>query len=369
MMQTGFVIDDKTDENERIKQKYHALRHENEYEIMILPTYQCNLRCWYCIQEHQDNWIDDETINRIKLLVKSKLSDEEIKHLSISWFGGEPLLSYDKVLEVTQWASEYCKSIGKSFSSFITTNGTLLTEKRIDELREAGIKHYQITIDGKRDKHDTIKVLGKISAFDKVMENINQIIRHTSCTLRLNYTRDNMDPEAIIKDVDSHLSVENRDNLQFLIYKVWQEANDSVPQEEVEKLSTLSKSIGIRPKLMETGLCYVDYKHFDCIYPNGKVGKCDNGDPEQGQGRLCENGEIEWNGDIRSHRAIMDVEESECSSCRYLPICWGPCSAKREIMYGRINTIRCHYSDRNNEMAQLIRNAFVNKEYMHTCEN
>lgn len=51
---SGFIIDDDADEMDLIEHKFHSLRHESDYHVMILPTYQCNLRCWYCVQDHQD---------------------------------------------------------------------------------------------------------------------------------------------------------------------------------------------------------------------------------------------------------------------------------------------------------------------------
>lgn len=324
----GFIIDDEFDEEEIVRKKYDYIRHGEEYMVMILSTYQCNLRCWYCTQEHADSWMSDDTVKKIKKRLEKELRKESIKHLSISWFGGEPLLAYDRVVEISRWAKELAEELGKGFGAVITTNGTLLNRKRVEELRDAGINYYQITIDGNRETHNNVKILGKDSAYDRTIENIGYIIEHTHCTLRFNYTKENLKPESLIKDLDEALSKENREKISFLIYKVWQEKAAEISQVEIDKLMELAFNIGITPKLAEGGMCYVDKKNFDCIFANGNVGKCDNESPEDRNGILTENGDIEWISDISAHRSILEYENCECNDCKYLPLCWGHAQPK-----------------------------------------
>lgn len=168
----GFIIDDEFDEEEIVRKKYDYIRHGEEYMVMILSTYQCNLRCWYCTQEHADSWMSDDTVKKIKKRLEKELRKESIYRLSISWFGGEPLLAYDRVVEISRWAKNLAEELGKGFGAVITTNGTLLNRQRVEELRDAGINYYQITIDGDRETHNNIKVLGKDSAYDRTLRNI-----------------------------------------------------------------------------------------------------------------------------------------------------------------------------------------------------
>lgn len=369
MIAQGFIIDDTVDEPQLVKEKYDALRKPGVYSIMILPTYQCNLRCWYCIQDHANDWMSDENIRNIKARLTKMAHNPEIKHLNISWFGGEPMLAFDKVLSLTQWTSQLAASTGKSFKSSITTNGTLLNEERILQLKEAGVNHYQITIDGNREVHNKVKSMNRVSAFDKTLENIGHIIKHSSCSLRFNYTKDNLSPESIIRDVDAALPKEGRENMSFLVYKVWQEDESAIPEGEVEKLMELACSIGLRPRLAVGGMCYADNNYFECVFTNGKVGKCDNENPDSGLGRITAEGDIIWDGDISSYPAIMDNKKSECISCRYLPMCWGPCSAKRKGMLINEGVIRCQYADREREMGNSIKNARKNEEFINRMKH
>lgn len=202
MKSQGFIVDDDVNDLDLVKQKFEALTKPWEYYLMVLPTYQCNLRCWYCTQNHADMWMSDDIINRLKKRIINKLSEKEITHFHLSWFGGEPLLAYEKVLNLTIFARDYCKKHDKTFSCAITSNATLLNSERIEALRNAGVTSYQITIDGDRTTHDSIKKLVNCSAYDKTISNVDAIARHTHCTLRFNYTHENLKPESIIRDLD-----------------------------------------------------------------------------------------------------------------------------------------------------------------------
>lgn len=356
MLRNGILIENKEDDDKRLAEKYNSERRPDQYYMMILPTYQCNLRCWYCVQDHQEMWMSEDTKERIKKRIILKLSDPSVKELHISWFGGEPIMAYDIVLEITEFARRNAEEVGKHFSCEITTNSTLLNAERIESLRKAGVTSYQITIDGKREVHNAIKHLENESAFDKALENINLIGKHTKCSLRFNYTHKNLEPDEIIEGIKEHLSEESKKNITFLLYKVWQENQESIDGDSLERLIDLACKEGIQPKLPLCGICYVDQVGFDCIYPNGMVGKCDNEPPGHEKGWINENGEVEWEILNPAHISAFEAEDSECKECRYLPYCWGPCVAKRKNMLKENGRIICMYTDRDKEIESLIRN-------------
>ena len=49
----NFLTDNLEQEQEAITRKYTSTKEPNLFRLMVLPTYQCNLRCWYCTQEHE----------------------------------------------------------------------------------------------------------------------------------------------------------------------------------------------------------------------------------------------------------------------------------------------------------------------------
>ena len=357
----GFVLDNDRDEKDIAEKKLTGQLAENLCHLMVMPTYQCNLRCWYCVQDHQDLWMTEEIVDRIKRRIDLKMSDPSIEGLHLSWFGGEPLMAYDIIVGLTRYAREAAVSRNKSFSCVITTNGTLLNAERILKLKECGVSSYQITIDGKRSYHNSVKVMPNEDSFAITMKNIDLIARHTRCSLRFNYTSENLSPEEIIQDVDSFISDDNKGNISFLLYKVWQENEDTINSGDVISLFNRSIETGIRPELPRPGICYSDQTHYDCIFPDGKVEKCDNESPSAARGVLKETGEIEWPGGApSSHMTAFRQKDSECSECIYLPLCGGPCVAKRKNMLDRHGHVVCQYDNKRRQMEGMIKNIVRN---------
>lgn len=361
MEKFGFVIADNVDERTLIDAKFHKEWGEDLYHIMVLPTYQCNLRCWYCFQEHQNLWMDEDTVKQIKQLLTNKLADEKIKRVRLSWFGGEPLLGYDIILDVTSFASGLAKKQGKSFTCDITTNATLLNRERIEALHQAGVTNYQITIDGDRETHNSIKSLAGASAYDKAIENVSIITETSPCALRFNYTHENLHPASIINDLKLHLKPENLKNISFRIHKVWQESEALIDKGRLDELLTLSSEMGINPRLQSCGMCYAENDNFTCVFPNGKIEKCDNASPTEAKGKLSE-GEVVWNGDLRYQTPAYLNDRFPCRECRYVPICWGPCVARRIKMLSENNRGACMYADKESEMRTMILNSYVNEK-------
>lgn len=361
----GFIINDNFDERTAVEAKYEMSRMAEEYRVMILPTYQCNLRCWYCVQNHEDSWLTDEHIERIKKLITKRVSNSEIKRLNISWFGGEPLLAYDKLLDLTRFAQKLTQDKGLVFFCGITSNATLLTPERIDELHDAGVDFYQITIDGEKADHDKVKQLGKLSAFDTSLANIAHLARHTHCTLRFNYTKDTLKPESIINQIAKRIPEEVRHNIDLNIQPVWQsEDTDHVKTEEIVRFMQLAKDIGITPSLKPVGLCYVDHKHFDSIYPSGVVGKCENGILGMKHGPILQDGNVDLdNADTQHYTPTYELPDVECSQCSYLPLCWGPCSKNRYLQLKEQGHVHCVWPDRHKTMSELIINKHITDRF------
>ena len=358
MRDAGFIVDDDIDELELVRTKLESLRRENVYYLMVLPTYQCNLRCWYCTQEHKHLFMDDKIVENVRRLIVRKLSEDGIEHLHLSWFGGEPLMAYDKVCQLTSFAKSVAVGQGKAFTSSITTNGTLLTPERIETLRQLGITHYQITIDGDRRTHNSIKNLGTISAYDRTLDNINLIAQHTSVSLRFNYSRDNLRPALIFKTLQEKLDANVVGNISFTIFKVWQQNTEEIDRNDVDALFNNGIGAGMYSTLHSTGLCYADWINFDCVFPNGHVGKCDNHSPEEVPGILLPDGTVYWKENMSNYfdYHIFDGHQESCRHCRYLPICWGPCVAKREAMLRNFGYITCKFRDPARDMEFMLSN-------------
>ena len=71
----------------------------------------------------------------------------------VDFTGGEPLIRKDLAKIIS-----YLKNI--NITSGIVTNGILLTHEKLTELKEAGLSHIAISIDGLKETHDFIRQEG-----------------------------------------------------------------------------------------------------------------------------------------------------------------------------------------------------------------
>jgi uncharacterized protein len=86
--------------------------------------------------------------------------------LQISYFGGEPTLEFDLLIDVAREARARADKSGKKLVQTVTTNGTLLDRAKIDLLYGEDI-YIALSIDGIREAHDGNRPqMGGGSSFD-----------------------------------------------------------------------------------------------------------------------------------------------------------------------------------------------------------
>lgn len=359
MADEGFIVEDSVDELEVIKQQYESMNNSDYYHLMILPTYACNVSCWYCTQHHRNMHLNDADVERVKKHIAYYLTEHHLKGLHLSWFGGEPLLDFHRIVEISVFAMQFCKEHDMTFKNTITTNGILLSKEYLEKMKELNFTFFQITVDGIQEEHDKVKVIKGKSAYKTTLGNIcmiAEIIPSAEICLRYNYTTNNLSPNAFLDDLCSLLPENIRKHIHLSLIKVWQEDEKNIDNDKLEKLvsSAINKQfyVSVGQNFLP---CYVENHNYNTIFPNGKVGKCDNLDPEQAQGRILNSGEILWEKEIPfEHYSIFDGKEKECLSCLYLPICYGPCPKERDDAYQRGAHLVCRFQDSDRLWRQNI---------------
>ena len=96
--------------------------------IMLLITYKCNLHCSYCYEPKLQNF--RMTASKARQIIQEQLSllDDSYDSVEIQFMGGEPLLEFSLIKEVSEWL--WSLSMGKQLMVlFSPTNGTLLNEE------------------------------------------------------------------------------------------------------------------------------------------------------------------------------------------------------------------------------------------------
>lgn len=304
--QAGIIIDDIIDEKERVISIANFVDNNCEScHLVIIPTMDCNFRCWYCYENHiKGSCINDVIEERIKCFILNLITKESnLSNLHISYFGGEPLLKFKTIHEINKFVI-LNKREKINFSISFTTNGGLLNNKMISYLISLKINvNFQITLDGNRDHHDNVRFYsnGKRS-YDIIINNIKKLIAEKfHVSLRLNYTNENIYSMVdIIKDL-SDIPIENRDYLHISLFQVWQNAieNYNLINETtfvVDQFKLHNFEIKSIPSQGLYQSCYADKRNGVLINYNGDVFRCTARDfvHERRDGELVEDGKIKW---------------------------------------------------------------------------
>ena len=310
------------------------------FSMIINPTLNCNLRCWYCYEEHDRKpMMTHEVLESVKKLISKKAEEAELKRLNVSFFGGEPLLGFREVVKpLLQHASDVCSKKGIPLSSNFTTNGVLLTGEVLDFLGSLTLSRpatFQISLDGNRELHDNTRVgVNRKPTYDIIVAHMKRAAeRGHSISARLNYTSENILAFADVLDDFADLTEEGKKNIRFNFQQIWQDQAKGDIQHRVEERKSIFKGEGFEvdsDHINHRHLCYADMENHIVVNSDGNVFKCTARDflPKNSEGVLTPEGEILWNEKFHSRMAVK-YSNKECLACGILPICNGGCTQNK----------------------------------------
>jgi len=124
--------------------------------LVLEVAQDCNLRCSYCYAEAGTYGaapclLDPATARRAVRYLLDNSGEEE--HLTLIFFGGEPLLNMPAITTATREAISYGEKIGKKVHFSLTTNGTLL-DPEIIKFLHANHVSVAVSMDGPPHIHD-----------------------------------------------------------------------------------------------------------------------------------------------------------------------------------------------------------------------
>lgn len=336
LLQKGIFVCDDADETETyIRKREEYERSSGEYTITINPTLACNMSCWYCYESHKNMPAMSADVKQsVLLLIDKLLADNKLKKLNLSFFGGEPLLYFDKVVvDIINHAKMQCKAFDAKLSIHFTTNAYLLTDNVLKQLEGLDVS-FQITIDGGKQVHDSVrKTKGGEPTYARIVEHIHQTLSHGfPVGVRFNYTAKSI-PSFIdvVKDF-SHLPQEQKQLVNFTFQRVWQDNEGDADQvgQQVEHIERAFEQAGLfvnNAKSYIVPYCYADGVNTAVVNYNGDLFKCTARDfaPKSKEGTLAADGTLRWNERLRKRMSIRHGSDT-CLQCRIYPICHGGCS-------------------------------------------
>lgn len=335
LLENGFLIKTEINELELLKRDYFLARVSTKnLQLTIAPTLNCNFACPYCYQGTAQNSMDDNTVQSVFNFVEKRLPDKGALH--ITWFGGEPLIQWKQIKNLSTQIQKICSGKNADYSASIISNGFLLESEIVDDFEKHKIIDIQITLDGPPEIHNSRRILKNGSAtFNRIIENIKMAANSVHINVRMNIDNTNA---TGISEVLHILKKENLYNKvgfylgHVLPYTdVCSNISDSCLSNKqyaalgVETLLKMAKlgftSSFTYPKAF-SNFCMADRVNAFVISPNGDVTKCWN----------CIGNINEQIGNINNPEQksrykwiVQNPFDEECKDCKVLPICMGGC--------------------------------------------
>lgn len=347
MKTNGFIVEEEIDEFKRMQIISETSRYNtNSLNLTVAPTLDCNMACPYCFEDKSKKTMDEETKSGLIKFIKNKIDQERIQFLSITWYGGEPLLALDTILELSEKIIALCNENKVYYASSIVTNGCLLDAPTAKLLKEkCALKVAQITIDGLPEKHNRRRILKNgEDSFGIIVKNIDEIKNIIHVSVRVNVDKTNIDHTE--KLVDFFIDEKNWGNEKVFFYFApvhnmtdfcniksntcysYTEFGD-IDKELIRKIYTKGNTSIIKSLYpRRTSLpCNALTVNTFVVDPDGYLYTCWNnvGVKEKSIGTVIVGPQL--------NKEYMDWLSlklpHECTECKFLPLCQGGCPLER----------------------------------------
>ncbi len=370
---------------ERLASALHEAQRRTMPAYVIMPTYDCNLRCGYCFQDHMRTDaayrhllrpMSTETADRILSALPSIEHDfhdmDDARPVrNFTFFGGEPLLraSYPIVEHIVRGARRMGPA---SFGA--VTNGTEL-EAYAALLGPDLISWVQITIDGPPEHHDKRRIhADRSGSFAKIRANVDLALAlAVDVIVRINVDRANAHElgelagliesfgwsrqprfTAYLAPVQDYSGTGNAGTRPDF-FNSWELGRMLDELHGADSRTRVFRGVDGAMKARATSVFGsrggMQYRPSFCGAHNGMyifdsfgdIYACwdRTGDEKLRIGRLAPNGGVVLNGLARSWRSRSVTSNATCRRCRFALNCGGGCAVLAEGASGTIFSNFC----------------------------
>jgi len=272
--------------------------------LVLKFTKRCNLNCSYCYYfngldqtfKERPAILSSNVLEEIICFLENGIIDLDIKELSISIHGGEPLLMRkDKFIYICEQFYKRLSIKLSKFSLVLQTNGTLIDKEWIEIFKQFKIT-LGISLDGNAESHDKYRIYhsGK-GSYNKVEKAI-KLLQHENYDFGILSVIDpSNNSEIIYNHIIKHLNITGTDFLwpdfthdrlpkysaiqygEFItnIFKIW--IKDDNPSIQIRFLSSyLSLFLGGTSLIYGVGShTNISDLHLISIRSDGEIGPSD----------------------------------------------------------------------------------------------
>lgn len=327
LIETMFLVPEGKDEcafyesTARMMRLYGTKKGVPGYTIM--PTLGCNARCVYCYEEGrvQVKMTPEIVEQTIRYILETRRNEK----ISLSWFGGEPLLCVDIIDHIC----DRLRAENVPFKSIMVTNGSLITPEIIEKMRTRwNLNYLQISMDGaEQDYIDRKRYYGSADRYHAVMRSISLLSEAgIRVAVRVNVDEGNWPGIPQFLD-DMKRFVENKEQVSVYfspLMSVRAGENDLAMWEKVIPATDLIREAGFRAlaymgpgKKFRSNRCMADGGSV-VIAPDGSLYPCEHCPPGSRFGDVF-NGTTDEAAEQEFRRA--DDTREKCRTCTFLPEC------------------------------------------------
>lgn len=135
-------------------------RQTNLKALCLHIAHDCNLCCKYCFagegEYSGDRSLMTFEVGKRALDFLIEQSGDR-KNLEVDFFGGEPLMNFEVVKQLVEYARSIEKEKGKNFRFTLTTNGVLLDDE-VMEWANKECYNVVLSLDGRKETNDRMRV-------------------------------------------------------------------------------------------------------------------------------------------------------------------------------------------------------------------
>lgn len=167
--------------------------HRSNYlkTLCMVMNNSCNLFCEYCFAnngkyDNPNKQLSFENAKKAINYLMSSINKNLGKKSTIAFFGGEPLLSFTRIVEIVYYIENNFKEIDCEY--MLTTNGTLFTEEIVKFLQDYNFD-VMLSIDGTKEQHDYYRkdVKGK-GSYSKILNGMTFFENKKNLNARITVT-------------------------------------------------------------------------------------------------------------------------------------------------------------------------------------
>lgn len=352
LVAAGFLVPVSINELDQLEKNYYKNRcSKEEISITLAPTLNCNFYCAYCYEQKNMAQMQHDDYLHLLNFFKQKIT-KETKTVNFSWFGGEPMLSKNMMINFINAFKKFCDDLEIKLNIYVITNGYILSRDILDFYSNY-LDHLDvcITIDGIERQHNIKRPLAPNKpSFNKIISNIKILnANHIYPTIRINIDKNNISaPKKLV-----HFLLKNNiktkriylGHIRILTNNCKIKPSNCLSMKKYAKIYAKFKKFLFKKGLSLNNYCFEGPKTLYCkannfnsfvIDPECNCYRCENllGSNQHSLKKCFTKNE----NNIYDNWSPFKIDK--CKQCILLPCCYGSCA---HMYFNSDNAIQCPY--------------------------